>query len=429
VCRVSTRRVGARFARLAILVCAAAAVATLQIASATAQVAGPGAGQPVAVQVGSSPPPASPGSSPAPAPGQTGLGAGLFVESMGHIAQQTSQVGLTGIQQQIWSIEDRLQGRHPAASQPLGFVEGASAEDPGSVVDSAFAALGYSGEPRDPKSPILIKAPQPEPSHFSYSAWTQGFVDYENRSGTFLGTDIGRNTFINGGLAGADVTVQGVTSASDAFVIGLLTGDVQANIRNGDGSTAHVDGPSLGAYTAYVNGAFSADGTFKTDFFDLSDAASLGVIIPLRLNNYVAAGNVNYKQDFGSWWVQPTAGAIYTRTVWDQASKSLGMDDGTDVRVQGGARLGSSFDWQGVHYSETLTLLAYDDVVISGGTLAVATGIPMAPTDEGKIFGQAIGRLDAQLTSNWSVNVEGELRGRADVYGIAGRVGVTCLFN
>jgi hypothetical protein len=349
---------------------------------------------------------------------------------MGYIAQQTSQVGLTGIQQQIWSIEDRLQARHPAASQPLGFADGASPEDSGSVVDSAFAALGYSGEPQDPKSPILVKAPQPaaEPSRFSYSVWTQGFVDYENRTGTFLGTDIGRNTLMNGGLAGADVTVQGVTSTSDAFVMGLLTGDVEANVRNADGSTARVNGPSLGGYTAYVNGGFSADGTFKTDFFDLSDS-SAGIIIPLRLNNYVVAGNVNYKQDFGSWWVQPTAGTNYTRTVWDEGSKALGFDDGTDLRVQGGARFGSSFDWQGVHYTETLTMLAYDDVIISGGTLAVATGIPMAPTDAGKIFGQAIGRLDAQLTSNWSVNFEGELRGRSDVYGVAGRVGVTCLFN
>jgi hypothetical protein len=405
---------------LAILVFASASVVMFGAAPAAAQ-------QIVAVVSSSSPPAAS--SSPVVA-SNPDIAAGLFLESMGYIAQQTSQVELTGIQQQIWSIEDRLQARHPAASQPMGFAEGAPPDDSDSVVDSAFAALGYSGDQQDPKSPILIKAPQPaaEPSHFSYSAWTQGFVDYENRSGTYAGIDIGRNTLMDGGLAAADVTVQGITSASDAFVIGLLTGDVQANVRNADGSTARVDGPSIGAYTAYVNGGFSADGTFKTDFFDLSDA-SAGLIIPLGLNNYVAAGNVNYKQDFGSWWLQPTAGTSYTRTIWNAASKAFGMDDGTDVRVQGGARFGSSFDWHGVHYTETLTLLAYDDVTISGGTLAVATGVPMAPTDEGKIFGQAIGRLEAQLTNNWSVNFEGEFRGRSDVYGIAGRAGVTYLFN
>lgn len=420
MCRTIARGLGARLEGLAILVFASATVITFGVAPAAAQAAPPG---------GPSPPASPPASSPAA--NQPDIPAGLFLESMGYIAQQTSQVGLTGIQQQIWSIEDRLQGNHPAASQPMGFAEGASSEDSNSVVDSAFGALGYSGEPQDPKSPILVKAPQPaaEPSRFSYSAWTQGFVDYENRTGTYVGVDIGRNTLMDGGLAGADVTVQGITSSSDALVLGLLTGDVQANVRNADGSTARVNGPSLGAYTAYVNGGFSADGTFKTDFFDLTDDAGAGGIIPLGLNNYVAAGNLNYKQDFGSWWVQPTVGTNYTRTVWNAASKAFGMDDGTDVRVQGGARLGSSFDWHGVHYSETLTLLAYDDVTITGGTLAVATGVPMAPTDAGKVFGQAIGRLDAQLTRNWSVNFEGEFRGRTDVYGIAGRVGATYLFN
>jgi hypothetical protein len=262
----------------------------------------------------------------------------------------------------------------------------------------------------------------------SYSAWTQGFVDYENRTGTFDGIDIGRNTLMVGGLAAADVTVQGVTSASDAIVFGLLTGDVTASVHNGDGSTARVDGPSLGAYSAYVNGPWSVDGTFKTDFFDLSEN-SAGVVAGLGLNNYVAAGNLNYKLEFGSWWLQPTAGSNYTRTVWNAASKAFGMDDGTDVRVQGGARIGSAFDWSGVHFTETLTLLAYDDVLIEGGTLAVATGVPLAPTDESRIFGQAIGRLEAQVNNNWSFNVEGEVRGRTDVYGIAGRLGATYIFN
>lgn len=363
---------------------------------------------------------------PPPAPP---LSAELFLQSLGYIAQQTSQAGLTGIQQQIWSIEDRLQSRRSAtASQPMGFAEEAPAADP--VIDSAFAALGYSGEPRDPKNPIVVKAPQPpaRPSPFSYSAWTQGFVDYEDRTGWYAGVDIGRDTLIGGGLAGADVTVQGVTSASDALVVGLVTGDVTADVRNADGLTAHVEGPSAGAYGAYVNGGFSIDGTFKTDFFDLTETAA-GVVTPLGLNNYVAVGNVNYKEDLGTWWFQPTAGANYTSTVWDGASKAFGMDDGTDLRVQGGARFGSGFDWNGVHFNETLTLLAYDDVIISGGTLAVATSVPLAPTDEGKIFGQAIGKLEAQLTNNWSVNVEGELRGRSDVYGIAGRLGVTYFFK
>jgi hypothetical protein len=347
----------------------------------------------------------------------------LFFQSLGYISQQISQVSSTGIQQQIWSIEDRLQGKPVVTSRPIGFADETSTTDP--VIDSAFAALGYSG---DPKSPIAVKASAAQPSQVSYSAWVQGFVDYENRTGAFDGIDIGRNTLIGGGIAAADVTVQHVTSAADALVFGLLTGDLTATVRNADGSTALVRGPSAGIYSAYVNGPFSIDGTFKTDFFALTETEA-GVVTPLGLNNYVTTGNVNYKQDMGTWWLQPTAGVSYTRTAWNGEAVADGFSDGTDVRVQGGARVGSGFNWSGVHIDESLTVLAYDDVIISGGTLAVATGVPMAPTDEGKIFGQVIGKIEAQLTRNWSVNVEGEFRGSTDVYGVAGRIGATYTFE
>jgi hypothetical protein len=351
----------------------------------------------------------------------------LFFQSLGYIGQQISQVGSTGIQQQIWSIEDRLQSRLSATSRPMGFADEPPSGNP--VIDSAFAALGYSGAPSDPKSPFTVKAqPAAAPSQVSYSAWAQGLVDYENRTGTFDGIDIGRDTLIGGGIAAADMTIQHLTSASDAVVFGILTGDLTATVRNADGSTALVHGPSLGAYSAYVNGPFSIDGTFKTDFFNLTETDA-GVVTPLGLNNYVATGNVSYKQDMGTWWFQPTAGVSYTRTVWNGESSADGFTDGTDVRVQGGARFGSGFDWAGVHFDDSLTVLAYDDVVISGGTLAVVTGAPLAPTDEGKLFGQVIGKLEAQLTRNWSVNVEGEFRGRTDVYGVAGRLGATYTFN
>jgi hypothetical protein len=391
-------------ARPAIFVFAAAVALALQIAPAAAQAPPP-------------PPPA-----PLPPPPD------LFLQSLGRIADQTSQVGVTGIQQQIWSIEDRLQNSQ-AASVPLGFAGDTPTE--ANVVDQAFAALGYSGAPGAPQGPIATKAlPQQvvEPSHFSYAAWTQGFVDDENRSGTFDGENVGRNTLIGGGLAGADVTVQGLTTATDALVVGLLTGDVTASVRNGDGSTMQLRGPSLGTYGAYVNGAFSVDGTLKADFFDLSEN-SAGSTSSLGLINYVVVGNLNYKQIVGSWWIEPTVGGSYTRTAWDEESKLFGLVDGSDLRVQGGARFGSGFDWTGVHFTETLTLLAYDDVIVSGGTLAVATGVPLAPTEAGRIFGQAIGKIEAQLTKNWLLSVEGELRGRADVYGSAGRLGLTYLFD
>jgi hypothetical protein len=357
----------------------------------------------------------------------------LFLESLGYFAQNSSQVALTGIQQQIWSEEDRLQSRLKAATPHTAFAEEAPAQDP--IIESAFATLAYGNSPHDPQSPIAVKAAQPaaEPSRFSVSAWTQGFVDYENRTGSVEGIDVSRNTMTGGGIGAADLTVQQLTSASDGAVFGLLGGYTTSRIRNADGSIASVRGPSVGAYGAYVNGAFSIDGTVKADYLDIADTATAAPVVVeinrLDLTNYTASGNVNFKQDLGTWWFEPTTGVSYTATAWSSMSKALGMTDGTDTRVQGGARFGSVFDWTGIHFEETLTLLAYDDVTITGGTLTTATGEPMAPTDEGRIFGQAIGRLEAHFTDNWSANVEGEFRGRANVYGVAGRVGATYTFQ
>jgi hypothetical protein len=356
------------------------------------------------------------------------FGPSLFIQSIGYIAQGASQDALTGVQQQIWAIEDRLQ-HHPHPGSPhFAFTEETPPSNP--VIESAFASLAYADPAQPAPGPMAAKAPPPaaEPSRVTYSAWSQGFVDYENRTGTFMGVNIGRDTLVGGGIAATDVTIQQFTSASDAAVFGILGGDATASIRNADGSSATLHGPSVGAYTAYVNGGFSMDGTFKTDFFDISVTTG-PVVTPLGLNNYVGIGNISYKQDMGTWWYQPTGGINYTYTAWNAASKALGEIDGKDFRVQAGVRFGSGFDWAGIHFKDTLTLLGYDDVLISGGTVAVALGVPMAPTDEGKIFGQAIGRLEAELTKNWTASIEGEFRGRADVYGIAGRLGLAYAFN
>lgn len=369
------------------------------------------------------------------------------MQSVGYAAQASAQVSLTGIQQHIWSAQDRIQclvhygdtdpsrqsfceQRPLVAGGSSAFAEDDSTTDP--VIDSAFAALGYSGTPKAPRSPIVVKvqpAPSPvDPLTVSLSAWGQGSLDDEVRSGTYAGTNIGSKNLTAAGIGAADVTFLHLTSASDALVFGVLSSGTTASVHNADGTMVRINGPSVGGYGAYVNGGFSADATFKTDFLNVEDVIA-GAGLPLGMYNYTGVGNVNYKQYVGSWWYQPTAGFSYTRSVWNGESKTIGMSDGEDLRLQGGARFGSGFDWAGVHFSDTLTLLAYDDVLINGGTLAVVTGTPLAPTDRGKVFGQAIGNLEAQLTKNWSASVEGEVRGRNDVYGLAGRVQVTYSFN
>ena len=362
----------------------------------------------------------------------------LLFQSLGHIAQQTSQISLQAVQTQITSIRDSVQQRLRFTPRPIGFA-GDVAEDrvDGSfkaidaslnTLDDSLVAFAYT----DSKSPIVSKA-APSPAaptspRISYAGWAQGFVDYENRTGTFLGTDVGRNTLTGGVIGGVDATVLNLTSATDAGVVGVLTGDTTASVHNADGSTARMNGPSVGAYGVYINGGFSTDGTFKVDFLHLAQDTA-GVDTPLALNNYTGAGNVSYKNEFGTWWWEPTAGVSYIRTVWDGGSKAaFGLTDGTDVRVTGGVRWGTGWDWAGMHFDGTLSTFLYDDVIISGGTVTTAIA-PLAPTDAGKIFGQLIGKLEAKITQNFSAYLEGEVRGRNDVIGTAGRLGLRYTFN
>jgi hypothetical protein len=77
-----------------------------------------------------------------------------------------------------------------------------------------------------------------------------------------------------------------------------------------------------------------------------------------------------------------------------------------------------------------LAAFAYNDVKISGGTLAaVAAGNALIPTDEGKTFGRGTAKLNVESSQYFSYYIEGEVRGRTDVLGYAGRIGATLNFN
>jgi outer membrane autotransporter protein len=338
-------------------------------------------------------------------------------------AQAASQAGITGVETQLQGIRDRIQSRTPASS-PLGFA------NDGVGAAGGWDALGYAAKSATGATsdggPFFKATPKPSEPAPSYSIWGQGFGDRETRSGTVNGLDVGRNTTTFGGVGGIDVTIPRV-GISEALVFGLLGGDTESHVRNADGSTAHVSGPGVGAYGMLVVGGFSADSVFKADFFGLDETAA-GVTVPLHLVNLTSADNISYKFDRGSWWFEPTAGIAYTHTAWDAASLATGLTDGEQWRWQAGARAGTSFTWNGVNVTPTLTGLLYDDFSIRGGTIVSAVA-PLVPTDEGRIFGQLIGRVNFDWSKNFSSYVEGEVRGRDNVLGVAGRVGLRYVFD
>jgi hypothetical protein len=292
------------------------------------------------------------------------------------------------------------------------------------------AMLGFSSDAKSvSKSPVFKAMPQqPAVRTVKYALWGQGFGDIEWRSADVGGVDLGRTTTTVGGVGGADMTVTNIFSPTDAVVLGVLGGVTSARVKNNDGSTARVEGPGVGTYGIYVNGGFSADTTFKVDFFSLNRSTAGLPDIDVHLTNFIISDNLNYKFDVMTWWVEPTVGASYTATVWDNASKFFGFEDGHTWRLQGGVRVGTTLDWNGVKVEPTLTGMAYSDVEIRGGTVAAAAGGTLVPTDEGKVFGQGIAKLNFVWNPNFSSYVEGEVRGREGVLGTAGRLGLRYTF-
>ena len=341
---------------------------------------------------------------------------------LGTVSQNTTQIGVDIAHTRIVRTRDVLQGRGSSRDTALSYTWDPDEED--------RALLNYSSDSKSvSKSPVFKAMPQQPPVRtVKYALWGQGFGDIEWRSASVAGVDLGRTTGTVGAVGGADVTVTNIFSATDAVVLGALGGVTSARVKNNDGSTARVDGPGVGAYAVYVNGGFSTDTTFKVDFFDLNRSTAGLPDLDLHLTNFNISDNLNYKFDVMSWWVEPTVGVSYTSTVWDSASKFFGFEDGHTWRLQGGVRAGTTYDWNGVKVEPTLTGMAYSDVEIRGGTVAAAAGGALVPTDEGKVFGQGIAKLNFIWNTNFSSYLEGEVRGREGILGAAGRLGVRYTF-
>jgi len=348
-----------------------------------------------------------------------------FQAALASVARAASQAGMTVVQSQITSIRDEIQRRRSAATGgPLGY-----AADPWPGDEQA---LGYaaSKSSRVRENPLYAKAQPaaPKANEYGLAVWGQGFGDYEERTGTFNGTDIGRITRTWGFIGGIDKTFTNLNTASDALVLGLLSGDVTAGVDTKIGSAARITGPSVGVYGIYVNGGFATDLTFKADFFGVDQMQAGSSTTSLGLDNYTVAFNLNYKSDLNrSWWLEPTVGTLHTNTAWNGTAHDLGLTDGDTWRVQGGARLGWNTVWNTVQVDSTLAALAYDDVSIRGGTISTVAA-PLVPTDEGKVFGQLIGKLNFDYGNGLSSYLEGEVRGREGVFGAAGRVGLRYKF-
>src|SRR5207253_1103491 len=98
------------------------------------------------------------------------------------------------------------------------------------------------------------------------------------------------------------------------------------------------------------------------------------------------------------WW-EPTGGFTYTI-----ASTNHVLPDVETWRIQGGARVGTTYRWSGVPVESTVTGLLYSDVSVRG----VPAG---TPTDEGQLWGKVIGKMNFSWSPKFSTYIQSEFHG------------------
>ncbi len=325
-----------------------------------------------------------------------------------------------------------------------------------------------------PCAPIPVEPP------IRFGTWTQVIGDYEHRdasSPAFVTADTGALAPLNisvqsktgtvGFQAGGDLTARGVLFPDDGIIVGAMAGFVSSKltlntssqsgnfalVNNGSGEmNAHIYGPVAGLYASYFDGGFSTDLLLKVDAFDLNQTfndnlafTSGGVLADgtfLPAFNFLASGSgsvtllaatvfadLNYRFVINPhFWVEPTVGAQYTNTSYGGGAAELGLEDGNLVMVQGGARLGTDFYLgDGTHTIVTLTGLAYDDVLVSGGFIPGAGFLGnniLARSDQGQVRGRGQLSFNFEFGQGLSGFILGDVRGGQGLFGAGGKAGI-----
>ena len=384
-------------------------------------------------------------------------------------------------------------------ARPAPAASAASALAPPGITPAATAEVGAAPTPttRDVakhrrtkaarRTPVAApppvpttKSPQPAiyDQSFRIGSWAQGFGAYDHRTGdqnsiincctaqpsntniTPLILDASSTTTSGGFVGGIDATKRGLSSAEDGVVFGVLGGYTWTHIsvnttvlstipnKTASGSsstTAHVDGPGVGAYVSYFNGPFSNDFLIKNDFLSLSESQSqilgfgscscFGPDAPAfispqsgsgstNLNQLTISDDLNYRLKwYDWWWAEPTVGAVYVNSSYASSAAELGLADGYTFRLQAGARTGMDSVFGATHVTTVLTGLLFNDVIVRGNNIQGAgfgqNGDILS--DQGKLQGEAIASINVDFGHGVSASVQGDVYGARGIVGAGGQ--------
>ena len=349
---------------------------------------------------------------------------------IGQIAASQQQLSFSTVAGVLRTRRDQLQGPLGSQPSPPSPLMGYSTFN----LDDSFAALGYAS--RADRNPVygadknpLYKGPPAAPAVAAgptWATWVEGVGDWEKRS-ALNANDIGRTQATYGVHAGLDATWKNTLLPGDFIVAGLVTNWTSSRISLTDTSTTlRLEGPGVGLYSMYINGGFSADLVGKLDFLTLKeDFAGLAPNGSIGVTNAGVSGNVQYKNKFGASFLEPTVGFSFTRTMFGDNAALMGLQDGSTLRLQAGARFGTAFNVNGISFEPTLALLAYSNVIADGTSVAtVPVAVPVTPTDQGLVRGEVDPELNLDFNNGYTAYVRGSVRFGSELVGGSAKVGL-----
>jgi hypothetical protein len=345
--------------------------------------------------------------------------------AVGQAAASLQQNSFSTVSGMLGTVRDRLQGSNSASTTST--ISRYSAD----AFDESFGLLGYAPNARNPlmplKAPPAAAASTPIATGPKWSVWSEAFDDWERRN-PLNADDIGRRQWSGGAHAGIDAIWQNSVTAGD-FVVGGLLGSWMKTKVNLVGPMAGftLQGPGVGAYAMYILGPFAADLTGKVDFLRLAE--DFGGQFPdafADVTNAGLSGNIQYKNKIGSTgYIEPTAGFSMTRTMFGDSAAAIGLKDASTVRVQGGARIGNTFEVNGIIVEPIVGLLVYSNVVAEGTSIQTTPiAIPIAPTDHGLVRGEVDPELNLDFNNGYSAYLRGVFRFGGEMFGANVKVGL-----
>lgn len=235
---------------------------------------------------------------------------------------------------------------------PMGASGGAAVNSMVSVINTVNTAFLT-------QSTAFVSAPgNPQPDQPGGGVWTRGIggqitTDNVGTIGNYgsVGGAIGgiggladvncattTRTNFSGYQAGVDIARLNFGGSGGNAHIGVTAGYMEANSKDINTSGIFVDQfsmktqiPFVGIYGAFTRGGFFADAQARFDFLHntLNDPTSTLINQNLDARSFSITGNVGYQFALGNnWFIEPSAGVVYSRTKVDTLNVSGDADAG-----------------------------------------------------------------------------------------------------